>query len=258
MARAACACERLRDSANRGRTGEPVRQGHAVEQDAGGESAHQEILEARLPAQGVVPHERHEHVDADAHGFEPQVDGEQIVARRHHEHPEHREEQHGVEFAVVDLLHLGVLKHQQDGDGRAGQHAHLHEHAQVVDHVKAVERRSRALAPLPEGDERQDHDPHERHDAHARLVLYRHEQVEDQNRADENGQPYLGKRQGQGDVGNHHFQHQKNSIKSSEISVYFSSFVILPSAAFCGASATFTIFTTFFTLASILPRNGLG
>ena len=100
------------------RAGVAVDQRDAVQEEAGGEGAEQEVLERRLLAEQPAPagqpaeqvERQREHLERDEHG-------EQVAGRREQHHPADREHQQRVDLGVVEALGRGLPLRLGAGQG---------------------------------------------------------------------------------------------------------------------------------------------
>ena len=130
------------DVAEQRRAAEPVNQRNAIKQNAAGQRAEHEILQARFGRAGVAPHEARQHISRKALQLEPDIQAEQITRRHHDPHADRREQdQHGIFGAQI--VARGALEeigrhHDRDGGGDVDQH--LGEGREGIDQQQAVER----------------------------------------------------------------------------------------------------------------------
>ena len=97
--------DRLVDARERHRARVAVDQGGAVQEEAGGEGAEQEVLERGLLAQQpAAPGQPAEQVERQREHLERDEHREQVTRRREHQHAADREQQQRVDLGVVEPL----------------------------------------------------------------------------------------------------------------------------------------------------------
>jgi hypothetical protein len=98
-----------------GRAGGAVDQRHAVEQEAGRERAHQEVLHRRLVAAARPPPQRGHHVDADRHGLDAEEHRGQVRRVGQHQHAGAGEQQDAEVLADGPVVGAHVRRRDQRG-----------------------------------------------------------------------------------------------------------------------------------------------
>ena len=131
----ACAAlgRRLGDAGKVHGAGEAVDQRRAVKQHARGQGAEDEILEARLGRAHGIAIDGGDHVEREAHQFEPEIERDQIGRRDEHHHPGGREQDQDRIFEPLLLLGREIVGGHQDRGRRSGQCQQLEETGEVVD-----------------------------------------------------------------------------------------------------------------------------
>jgi len=110
------------------------------EQEAGGERAQKEVLEARLVRGGVGAVEAGQHVQTDGQKLKAEEDDHHVGPGCHQHHADGGKEYQGVELALVALLLDHVAVRDEDGETRGDQEDHLEEDREVILHYRSVER----------------------------------------------------------------------------------------------------------------------
>jgi hypothetical protein len=140
--RQACA-ECASDTVIAGGAGEAVNQRDAVEQDAAGKRAEDEILQARFSRTRVAPHEAGEDVGRQRLKFEADVERQQVGCRHHHARAHRgKQDQHrifGTQAFVDDTVAAEKPWRDDDADGCRGVDQDLCKRPEGVCAIKAVE-----------------------------------------------------------------------------------------------------------------------
>ena len=100
------------------RAGQPVHQGHAVQQHAERERAEQEILHGRFVRALTRLDEPGENVERHGHRLEADEDGDEIDPAGHDHHAQCGAENQEVVLTRRHALHVDVMERHQHGDGR--------------------------------------------------------------------------------------------------------------------------------------------
>ncbi len=119
--------------------GEAVDQGHAVDEKAGGEGAHEEVLEGPLRAARAAPPAPGQDVGRHREGLDPDQQRQQVVGVGHHHHARDPEQDQGVELAELEavLPHEGAG--QQHGEERRHQEGDVTEEGHPVGDPHALQ-----------------------------------------------------------------------------------------------------------------------
>ena len=128
-----------RDLVEEQRAGEAVDQRAAVEEDARGQRAQDEVFEPGLGRAQRIAVERRQHIERQALQLDRHVEGEQAVGRDHHRHAEGREQGQDRVLEPVDALVGHVAARHHDGDARAGEDHHLEEGGVAVEDEVAAQ-----------------------------------------------------------------------------------------------------------------------
>ena len=122
-----------------GGAGEAIDQRGAVEQQARGQGAQDEVFQPGLGGAGIVTVNGGDDVERQAEKFEAHIERHEVIGRDHHHHAHGGEEhQHG-EFEAGEALLLEEIHRQHEAHGGAEQAEHLHEGGEAVGDVLAAE-----------------------------------------------------------------------------------------------------------------------
>ena len=140
-----------------GATGSAVEQADAIDEDAAGEGAQQEVLHARFHAGGAVPQVGHQDIDADGHQLDAEVDRHQVRGPAQEEHPREAEENQGVVLHGLLLEAVQQAHAQGHGPGDTQDAEQLEAPGEAVHAVHAGEALAIRGLEDPEGGDGQDH-----------------------------------------------------------------------------------------------------
>jgi hypothetical protein len=153
----------------------------AVEDEAGGERAHEEVLEAGLVRDRHAAVEADQDEDADREDLQAEDDEQEVEALGHHHHADRAPHQQRVERAVLDAFALEVLAREERGHHAGQEERDVEDTRDGADLVRAAEERAavrrRVLRP------RRGHEDRSAPAARARLRARREGVEEDEQHA---------------------------------------------------------------------------
>ena len=119
--------------------GEAIDQGCAIEQQARGQGAEDEVFQPGLGGAGIVTVDGGDDVERQAEQFEAHIERHEVIGRDHHHHADGGEEQQHGEFEAREALLFEEIHRQHEAHGGAEQAEHLHESGEAVGDVLAAE-----------------------------------------------------------------------------------------------------------------------
>ena len=129
----------LRDAGKIDRAGETVDQRTAVKQHSRRQRAQHEVFQPGFGSPHGVALDGGEHVKAQAHQFETEIERDQIAGGYQQHHAEGREHHQDRIFEPSFARGRHVVERHQDSDGGSGQCQHLRETCEQIDDETAVE-----------------------------------------------------------------------------------------------------------------------
>ena len=154
--------ERLRYLRDVQRARDAVDHRHAIQQQARRERPEHEVLHSRFGRHCRIPVERNHGIQAQRHQLEAQIQREEVIARDHHHHAEHREERQREVFAAIHAAIIQIGSRVDEAHGHRDIRHELQDRRHRVGDEHAVEGKLRCAASRLE-----------RHDRHQRTAEQR-------------------------------------------------------------------------------------
>ena len=131
--------QRFSDGRQIGRTGQTVHHRNTVQQHSGRKRAKKKVLHRRFVRLLIAAEITDKNVNRNGHQLEGDEQGQQVHARCHEHHSNHREENERIVFAALFSFDVEILHRQQDRQSGANQ-KHRFEHDRVaIEHDHVVE-----------------------------------------------------------------------------------------------------------------------
>ncbi len=163
--------------------GKPVDQRNAVQQQAGGQRAENEIFEPGFRAAQLVAGEGGEHVDRQRLQFEAEIERHHVGGRGHHQHAGGGVEHEHRKLEPAQIGVLVVVERDNHAERGGGQHQQLGEAAETVDGELPVEALPRVAAEDQHGGQQEGAD--RQHGAEEKTVAFlQHAEQQDAHAAD--------------------------------------------------------------------------